>query len=191
MTGLSDYKPYDNFMLLGQNLPVRGVLQQIEQSHAWDWLNLRKMFPRTPHRESSDIILRFAPLQCPITFRGIMDGLECVNYWPWYDLDGVRLLIDHAFGRPMESEIGRVMVTRLSPGKQVYPHADEGQYSEHFDRYHIVLSAGAGECIFECGGEQIIMNTGDFWKFNHQKIHSVHNAGQGDRITLIVDVRRH
>lgn len=86
------------------------------------------------------------------------------------------------------SELGRVLVTRLGPGKRILPHADEGEYSKRFDRYHVCLQSLPGN-VFRCGDESISPETGDLIWFNNKVEHEITNNSKDDRVTLIVDIR--
>ena len=181
-----------NFDMVKTGVYVDPARLEISKLNAWNWLNLRKMFPTSSHREVEDIVFRFAPLDRAQTFESVMDGRDTVSYWTWYAHDEVRNTVLNVFNGmlPPNTEFGRVIATRLSPGKKVYLHADEGKYAESFDRYHIVLQADAFGCQFHCGDEVVHMLTGEVWKFNHQLPHRVLNNGKLDRINLIVDVKK-
>jgi hypothetical protein len=181
-----------NFDMVKAGVFVDPARTEIMKFDAWNWMNLRRMFPTSSHREVEDVVFRFAPLDCAQNFKSVMDGQDTVSYWTWYSHDAVRNLVLDVFAGmlPPKTEFGRILATRLKPGDKVYLHADEGAYAENFDRYHIVLQADAFGCQFHCGSEVVHMLTGEVWKFNHQLPHRVLNNGKLDRINLIVDVKR-
>lgn len=170
-----------NFHKLSGGIAVGPLMANIaRQPHLWDSDKLRTGIAGGPHGQASDIILRF--------------GKPDINdLYPSDDKPAMALL--GAKGLPLQimalvggSEIGRVLVTRLGPGKRILPHADEGAYSERFDRYHICLQSLPGN-VFRCGDESISPETGDLWWFNNGIVHEITNNSQDDRVTLIVDVR--
>jgi hypothetical protein len=181
-----------NFELLRSEINVQPALDEINKYNLWNWLNLRRAFPLSSHREAEDVVLRFAPIDRPQDYNTFMNGLDTVHMWPWFSHATVRFCIGEALNGvlDMNSVLGRVMATRLSPGKQIYLHADEGAYAHAHDRYHIVLQAELDTCKFYCGDDMVMMTTGQLWKFNHELPHRVVNDGDTDRVNLIVDVRR-
>lgn len=86
-------------------------------------------------------------------------------------------------------QLGRVVLTRLAPGKVIYPHADTvGAYSAFYRRFHVPIQSGP-EVVFACGDERIAMDPGCLYWFDHSEVHTIENRGTEDRINLIVDVR--
>jgi aspartyl/asparaginyl beta-hydroxylase (cupin superfamily) len=82
-----------------------------------------------------------------------------------------------------------VIITRLDPGKQIYPHRDVlGKYANFYTRYHVPLQSDPG-VIFACGDETVQMQAGEAWWFNGHIDHAVINNSSRDRLNLIVDVR--
>lgn len=150
------------------------------QPHLWDSDKLRTGIANGPHADASDIILRFGKPDIndlyPSEDRTAMALLGA---------KGIALQILNLVGG---SELGRVLITRLPPGKRILPHADEGAYSERFDRYHVCLQSLPGN-VFRCGDEQISPETGDLWWFANGIEHEIVNNSQDDRITLIIDCR--
>jgi hypothetical protein len=170
-----------NFHRLAQGLAVGPLMASIARHpDLWDSDKLRTGIANGPHAEASDIILRF--------------GKPDINdLYPSDDRPAMALL--GAKGMALQimtlvggSELGRVLVTRLEPGKHILPHADEGTYSDRFDRYHVCLQSLPGN-LFRCGDEAISPETSDLWWFNSSIEHEIANNSKDDRITLIVDVR--
>ena len=88
----------------------------------------------------------------------------------------------------MGVRLGRVIITRLPPGKTITPHVDSGSHAEYYDRYHVTLQNNPGS-IFRCGNEHVFMATGDIWWLDNSIEHEVINNSVDDRITMIVDIR--
>lgn len=179
--------------MLRSGLDVQPALDELNKLNAWNWLDLRKQFPNSCHRRVDDVVMRFAPIDRPLDFTSVMDGLETVSYLTWYSHAACRNLVEEAleqsiFGRE-DQFIGRVMASQLKPGAEVYPHTDEGAYARAHDRIHIALASDEGN-IFTCGGEECWMLPGEVWLFDHEKPHHVVNASNLPRVHLIVDVKR-
>ena len=73
------------------------------------------------------------------------------------------------------------------PGGLVAAHSDIGEYAEHFERFHIVLTSETGNW-FQVGNDIAYPQPGSLFFFNHREVHSVGNPTQEARIHLIVDV---
>jgi aspartyl/asparaginyl beta-hydroxylase (cupin superfamily) len=84
--------------------------------------------------------------------------------------------------------LGRVLISRLAPGKEIPEHVDQGAPATYYKRYHLALKAEPG-CLNSSGGEVIQYSMGEFWWFDNSVPHSVVNNSADDRITLVMDVR--
>lgn len=178
-----------HFKLLSNDLDVSAALEEVKKmDQLFNWINLRRLNPSTCHSEVDDIVLRFAPLDRYSDFDLIHNEREVVSYFTWYLMKEVRTLIHKVL--PVSDEyIGRVVISKLKPGCKVYPHPDEGGYAHGYDRTHIVLSSDEGN-MFYCANEQVHMQPGEYWLFNHELTHWVENNSTTDRIHIIVDIKR-
>lgn len=176
-----------NFTKVGE-FDVAPSLADITAMPAWNWLNVRRMFPGSEHGQVDDIILRFAPLYGPKSVQDVFDGLESVSYFPWFTMPNIRQLVEDF--EPTESNgIGRVVVALLRPGGVIRAHRDEGGYALAHRRFHFSLTSEP-ECLFVCGDESVTMLPGEAWEFNHHEVHSVVNASENPRIHVIADYLR-
>lgn len=170
------------FYRLTENVQVLPIMVALmRQPELWNQDNLRREFENTPHMATSDILLRF----------GSKDGneLEAVDRLPLAKLPGVKRLLLDTMRLVDGSRLGRVIVTRLEPGKKILPHSDVlGEYSKYYTRYHLVLQGLPGS-LFSCGDETVNMLTGELWWFDASSEHSVINNSRDDRIHMLIDVR--
>lgn len=146
----------------------------------WNADRLRTEFKHSPHEQASDIILRFGA--------GNIHDLHPNIDRPAMASLGAKGMALQIMGLVGGSELGRVLVTRLAPGKTILPHADEGDYNRWFDRYHVCLQSLPG-VTFRCGEEKVSPISGELWWFNNKIEHEIINNSADDRITMIVDVR--
>lgn len=170
-----------NFYRLAQNIAVAPLLASIaRRPDLWNADKMRTLFEHSPHAQASDIILRFGAGNIhdihPNTDRPAMAAL------------GAKPMALQIMSLVGGSELGRVLVTRLEPGKRILPHADEGEYNAWFDRYHLCLQSLPG-VTFRCGHEKVSPLSGELWWFNNKIEHDIVNNSADDRITLIIDVR--
>lgn len=87
-----------------------------------------------------------------------------------------------------DGEIITALLINLPKNKKILPHTDSG--NEHFfktKRLHIPIITN-DKCNFMVGDETIQMKRGEIWEIdNSNKIHSVNNDGNIDRIHLLID----
>lgn len=184
-----------NFQKLGEALDIFPLLHALHrQPELWNENKLRTTHPGTPHSEVDDIWLRFNDTKPYLdgsasAKESIIDEHESINYPAWHKLPQVRPLIFNLM-RAVEGErLGRVLITRLAPGKKIYPHIDGGSHAAYYSRYHILLQSLPG-AVFHAGNETANMKTGEAWWFDNAQEHSVVNNSADDRITMVVDIRQ-
>ena len=177
----------NNFKRIGL-FDVAPPTEEITMSNLWDWLNLRKMFPASGHYDVKDIVMRFHPVDMPLTQQEVFDSNATVSYFPWYHLKECRALVERHC--PEGYVIGRVLVAMLLPGGVISSHVDEGKYADNHERYHFVLHSNP-YCTFICGNEATQMRSGEIWTFNHKIEHQVINADkENPRVHIIADYRK-
>lgn len=178
-----------NFQLMTQGLPIVPLMNQIVRNkQLWNQNDLRSKFPGSPHKEVDDIWLRFQSISEASSVAAVADDHESVNYPAFFELSEAQDLIFNLMRVVKGERLGRVLVTKLAPGKSIAPHVDGGAHASYYERFHIVL-AGLPGSIFRCGGETVQMNTGEVWWFDNGVEHEVINNSADDRIHLVVDVR--
>jgi mannose-6-phosphate isomerase-like protein (cupin superfamily) len=79
----------------------------------------------------------------------------------------------------------RAAFFKLKPGDEVGRHIDIGSYYLTRDRFHLSIS---GRYLYECDGEEHIIEPGTFFWFDNKKYHSAVNIGTVDRLTFVFDV---
>lgn len=175
-----------NFHRLGEGLDVLPLVHAIQrQPDLWDQHTIRTQHPGTAHAEVSDILVWFNDLNDP---EAIANDREVVAFPAWARLPQIRPLIFTLMRCVEGVRLGRVIVTRLAPGRSISPHVDGGAPATYFDRYQIALQSLPG-CVFSAGNEVVQMRTGECWWFDNTQLHSVVNNSADDRLALIVDVR--
>lgn len=181
-----------NFHKIAAGIDIAPLLHAISrQPELWDVNRLRTSHELTPHKAVSDIWLRFndlKPYEATGDAAAVLDEHESINYPALASLPQARPIIFNLMRFVEAERLGRVLITRLAPGKRIDPHSDGGSHAAYYDRYHVVLQASPGS-LFRCGGEQVQMAAGEIWWFRNELEHEVINNGADDRIHLIVDLR--
>lgn len=170
------------FFKLLDNVVVLPLMNDIaRQPELWNLDKTRTTFEGTPHAQVDDILLRF----------GKPDGndLEAADSIVMKLLPKAKGLALNVMQIVGGSRLGRVVITKLEPGKKILPHADvNGAYAKYYTRYHLVLLGLPGS-IFTCGDETVNMRTGELYWFDASQVHSLSNNSADDRVHLLVDVR--
>jgi hypothetical protein len=179
-----------HFLRLAQGVNVIPLLHALaKQPNLWNQNNLRTLYPNSPHVEADDIWLRFnndkIAEKSPIE---IAHDLETINYAAWYKLPQVPPMVFDLMRLVDATRLGRVMITRLAPGKKIYSHTDGGGYADYFKRYHVILQNLPGSNT-RAENEVVCPKAGEVYWFNNNVEHEVVNHSNEDRITLIIDLR--
>ena len=178
----------ENLRRIAQGLNVQPLLDKIATKPSlWDEITIRQDYEGSAHHDTKCIILRGSKT---FSQHDVQEDLGSYDY-PYIEelMPQVQQLLKPALLEMGIEELGRVMVVELAAGGSIDEHIDEGAYAQHFERFHVVLSSQQGN-IFTCGGEQVHMQPGELWWFNHHKPHSVVNHSNAGRIHIIIDAVR-
>ncbi|HEX5508918.1 MAG TPA: aspartyl/asparaginyl beta-hydroxylase domain-containing protein [Pseudolabrys sp.] len=173
-----------HFFKLGEMnvLPLLHAVQR--QPELWNANDLRTRFPGTPHKEASDIWLWFnAPNSADVA-----NDRDVVPYPAWAALPQARSLVFDLLRAVEAVQLGRVIITKLAPGKKITPHVDAGAPALFYKRYQIALQSLPG-ALFRIADETVNFNSGEVWLIDNRAEHAVENNSKDDRIVMIVDVR--
>ena len=174
-----------NFQRLTENLPVMPLLHQIQlHPELWNQNKLRTTHPQSPHQQVDDILLRFQEAQDA----SVIDEHETQWYPAWGVLTEAHDIIFNLARVVKAERIGRILISRMAPGKEIAPHIDGGSCAEYYTRYQLPLQSLPG-VIFRVGEEQVQMRGGDVWHFDNGVEHEVLNHSADDRISMVVDLR--
>lgn len=144
----------------------------------WDLRRARTEHPRSPHRETSDIWVRFPPLPLKSV------ASPCVWYPEASALPSAREIaeaISAEYRLPLEG----VLITRIPAHKCVYPHIDTGWHAECTEKFAVCVRGGLDQRFCFEDAELATEDGALFW-FDNSRKHWVVNDSDGERITLIV-----
>jgi hypothetical protein len=175
-----------NFLTIAQGVDTQPVLQALHRNgDLWNQHTIRTDHPETAHGAVSDILVWFNDLRDP---QAVINDREVVPYPAWERLPQLRPLIFGLMRQVDAVRLGRVIITRLPPGKSIVPHVDGGAPATYYDRYQVMLQCLPG-VQFHCGYETLNAKTGDVFMFQNELEHSVVNNSADDRIVCIVDLK--
>lgn len=182
----------DNFFRLAKGVNFNPLLVAISrQPELWDQNTLRTKHPNTAHGAVSDIWLMFNEIprdpSDTIDIRLVNDIV--VRPYPAFEkLPQARPLIFDLMRTVEGVTLGRVIITKLPPGKKITPHVDGGAPATYYKRYQMALQSLPG-ALFTIGDETVNFESGEVWLIDNKKEHSVVNNSRDDRIVMIVDIR--
>lgn len=178
-----------NFQLIGSGLEVLPLLHAVtRQKCLWNANTLRTTHGGSPHAQVDDIWLRFNDLTKAASASDVMDQHESICYPAWHALPQAHEIIFNLMRYVHGIRLGRVIITRIAPGKRIEPHIDSGDHAAYYERYHVMLQNAPGS-IFRAGDEEVCMKMGEVWWFDNQQEHEVVNNSAVDRLTMIVDIK--
>jgi hypothetical protein len=172
-----------HFFKVGE-VNVQPLLHAVQrQPELWNQNALRTRFPGTPHAEAEDIWLWFNEQS-----DDVKNDLQTVPYPAWECLPQARQIVFDLMRAVEASQLGRVVITKLAPGKKITPHVDAGAPAEFYKRYQVALQSVPGS-VFKIENEDVVFASGEVWLINNRATHSVMNNSKDDRIVMIIDVR--
>ena len=176
-----------NFQRIAENVPTMPVMHALQRHpDLWDQNTLRTQFEGSPHAQVHDIWLLFNSIEQ--SDESIANDCEVVTYPAWFMLPEARKLAIDLMQIVGGRQLGRVMITKLEPGKKIPEHRDEGAPATFFQRYQVALQSLTG-VTFQIDDEAVVFATGEIWWIDNTRKHSVKNNSADDRVVMIVDVR--
>lgn len=152
--------------------------------------NRQKIRNVGPHRDADDIWVRCNDIRNldpahPELFMAPHDSV----WYPEYDeLHEIDRIVFPLMGVVKGERLGGILITRIGPGKMVYPHVDPGWHANYYDKYAVQVAGGPGQAF--CFNDGFVESrTGDICWFDNQVPHWVVNQSTTDRITMIVCIR--
>lgn len=175
-----------NFLKLADNVNVIGLRAELQRNpDLWDENTLRTKHPGTAHSEVSDIWVFFNEYKDE---KLVVNDKEVVPYRAWHALPSLRHIVFALMNQVHAVRLGRVIITRLPPGKTIDLHVDGGAPATYYDRYQLAIQCEPGN-MFVIGDEQVGFRTGEIWQIDNTIEHGVVNNSNTDRIVCIIDLR--
>lgn len=158
----------------------------------WDEHTLRKDYETSPHKQMSDIWVRFAAREDGKLLVDMSKPHLPVWYRAWQELPALRPIVFNLMARVEGEVLGGVLVTRIPPGCGLVPHRDSSWHVDYYSKYYLSIQSEPG-AVFGCredGVEELLEpKPGEIWLFDNHKLHWVDNKSNADRITCIICIR--
>ena len=176
-------------------VPVAELAHQLEMNpQLWNEHKLRtRTYEGSPHREVDDIWVRYRdPKEFdPENPQKFADKHESVWYDAYYKLPAIEWIVAQLVNHLGHFELGGVLITRIPPGKRVYPHSDAGSWhAEYYEDKVLVLVKSAPGQVFKFEGEEHEGEPGEVFVFDNHPVHEVINNSDEERISLIFAIKR-
>jgi len=176
-----------NFLKIADNVDVLPIMLALNSKpDLWNENTLRTNHPLSPHTESSDVWVLFNEI--PTNPEAVVNDIQTIPYRAWNEIPHLRNIIFDLMRRVEGVQLGRVIITKLSPGKKIPTHVDEGAPATFYSRFQIAIQSLPG-ALFNIEDETVNFRSGDIWKINNRAEHGVINNSTEDRIVCIVDIR--
>lgn len=177
-----------HFQKIAEGINIGPLMSALmRNSQLWDQNALRTKHPGTAHSQVSDIWVWFNDAR-PEATRDVINDREVIPYPAWHDLHPLKAIIFDLMRHVGAIRIGRVIITRLPPGKSITPHVDQGAPAEYYTRFQLAMQSAPGS-VFHIGEEAVCFRPGEIWQIDNRTIHSVVNNSDDDRIVCIIDLR--
>lgn len=135
---------------------------------------------RNPHVYTNTYIIQDHPLTW--TFGSKINSMPKDQNVMSIISDIVKDLEDEVVGKA-----ARILLVKLSAGRDVNEHIDSGDYLSTVRRYHIPIITN-DKVFYTVNSETINMKKGECWEINNLKPHSVLNNSEKDRVHLLIDI---
>lgn len=169
-----------SFIKICEGIETSDLIDSLNKNpQLWDQNPQRRIFEGSPHSQMQDIWVRFG--------KGDVSGphdsvwYECADLLP-----GAKKISLGLMSEVDGERLGGVLITKLPPGCEIFPHIDQGWHAEYYEKFYVALTS-PGVFGFEDGN--IISSPGDCYLFRNDRLHWVKNTGTEDRLTMIVCIK--
>ena len=141
-----------------------------------------------PHRESTDIWVRYGDYDKigPSVF---LEEHDSVWYPVLEDIPEAAEIAFKIMSIVNGERLGGVLITKLEPGKKVYPHIDTvGWHPNYYDKYYVPILNKEG-AVFGFEGKDVQGVEGEAYWFRNDVSHWVNNDSDTDRIAMVVCIK--
>jgi len=160
------------------NIDIKELLTEVENTNLWKEDTFYKTIQEDIFSKIDTITLRYAN-------EGSLENKDSSIY---HLFPKVKEAVFYLMSLVQGERLGGVMLNKLLPGTNIPLHSD-GKASElYYHRFHIVLSTNSN-VVTKVGEEELNMQQGDVWWFDHALPHTIINNGTTDRIHLVVDIK--
>ena len=178
------------FGLIASGLDMGPVISEIEDNDAlFGEYRQRVDAVGSPHSQITDIWVRYADIAEMVAtndFSGIANEHDSV----WLkELPEVKKICFKVMSLVDGERLGGVLITKLKPSGEIFPHSDQGWHSSYYDKFYVPIKNEDNSVFYFEDGE-IDPNIGDVWQFDNSRQHWVKNNSTEDRIAMIICIKQ-
>jgi hypothetical protein len=151
----------------------------------WDDFDLRTNHPQSPHRELSDIFVRYNARANFSGDRHAFNETHVPVWWPTAEILPTAKTIALDLQSMLGGALGMVLVTKILAHTQCYPHIDMGWHARTFTKYAVQITSAESQA-FHVEDTALSAKPGECYRFENSRPHWVINDSDEDRMTLIV-----
>lgn len=160
-----------------------------EHPELWNEYKGRLIHPRSPHRHTDDIWLRFAEDNLHDKERKV-EGPHVSVWYPAADkLPHTKALALKMFELIGGQELGGILIIRIPPGKEIYAHVDAGWHAQQYEKFAVQISGHPKQAFAFEDGELAALPGESYWLDNSFP-HWVENPTPKDWINMTVCYRK-
>jgi hypothetical protein len=164
--------------------------------HLFGRIPLRAAPPGSPHRDMTDIWVRYNDIKNydpnPDSFCTSESDFNAEHDSTWYPsyyaLPELKPILFGMMGALDGERLGGILITKLPPGKEILPHVDGGWHAAYYEKFYVAVKTPP-ESFFGFDDGEIHANDGDIYWFDNSVPHWVKNQTEEDRISMIVCIK--
>lgn len=181
-----------NFYKVASGFDLTHIRNEILNNDSlWNRNVLRKYSDVSPHREMSDIWVRYnddTEFKKSGDYSHFNDEHTPIWYPAFYQIPSLKKLIFDFMQHVDGERLGAVLITKLSPGCKIEKHVDKSWHAGHYSKFYFpIQNASGAKFCFEDG--EINPAPGEVYWFDNSAVHWVENNSDEDRIAMIVCIR--
>jgi len=168
-----------------------------ENIHLFDQFKVRQECPGSDHKCTKTIALRLGKSVRPgmrvedLTLYAMLNEMEFEDWDNRNLFPEVNEFIEGFMAAQGLTELGWLTVVALGKNSVVTEHRDDGEYCLAFNRYHACIESGHyGSNIINVSYDSYVIDDGDVFTFDNQKLHGAQNRCDWmERIHIIFDAK--
>lgn len=151
----------------------------------WDDFDLRTNHPQSPHRELSDIFVRYNARENYAGDRHAFNDEHTPVWWTSAEVLPSAKRIALELQEKIGGALGMVLITKIPAHTKCYEHIDIGWHARTYQKYAVQITA-AQKQAFHVEGIALSARPGSVYWFDNSRLHWVINDSDEDRMTLII-----
>jgi len=179
------------FARVHEGLDVSPIMAQLNAApELWDQYRERTERDDGPMQGTSDIWLRYFPRETLTGPESYLGEGHCAFYDAWHALSAVHPIAFNLMATFRGVELGTCLISRIPAGGEIKTHTDGAAWTARYynRKFYVPLQTNV-RCINTTLDEEVVFREGEIWEFDNLVPHSITNAGNVERINLVITLR--